>query len=227
MSSKIPRKIHQVFLRFKDGKDLKDIDIFMKQKTITDTYCNDNNVDYKLWLEQDCIDLLQRYPQYIDLYNNFRHEIQKVDFIRYLILYDEGGIYIDLDICPINSIDELLKNDIFFVRWNNDKRKLPYNAVLGSIAKHPVYDNILSHLIESYEAKSKQEIYNTWTGRFVFQTTGHFMLNRVLKKYPQVRKLDILKIHDKGGKIVMDKCPVFEDYNASIWYNTGNQLYNK
>ena len=190
MSSKIPRKIHQVFLRFKDGKDLKDIDIFMKQKTITDTYCNDNNVDYKLWLEQDCIDLLQRYPQYIDLYNNFRH-------------------------------------DIFFVRWNNDKLELPYNAVLGSIAKHPVYDNILSHLIESYEAKSKQEIYNTWTGRFVFQTTGHFMLNRVLKKYPQVRKLDILKIHDKGGKIVMDKCPVFEDYNASIWYNTGNQLYNK
>ena len=222
----IPRKIHQVFIQFKQGKPLKDIPIFKQQVDITRIYCNQNDIDYQLWGEEDCKKLLSKYPQYIDLYTNFREEIQRIDFIRYLILYDEGGLYIDCDICPINDIDELLKNDIFFVRWNNDKRQLPYNAVLGAEPQHIVYSEIIKHLIESYEAKSKQEIYNTWTGRFVFQTTGHFMINRVLKKFKNVKKLDILKIHDDGGNIISDKCPVFEDYNASIWYNNGNQKYN-
>ena len=215
----IPRKIHQVYGCFEDDVELHTIPIFKKQTDLTRKYCNDNDVEYKLWLSSDCRDLLQRYPQYIDLYNNFRHKIQRADFIRYLILYDEGGIYVDCDICPINSIDELLKNDIFFVRWNNDKRELPYNAVLGSIEKHPVYDNILSHLIESYETKSKQEIYNTWKGRFVFQTTGHYMLNRVLKKYPQVKKLDILHIKNDIKQIdIIGDNPLFLDFNASEWY---------
>ena len=45
------------------------------------------------------------------------------------------------------------------------------------------------------------------------------MLNRVLKGYPDVKKLDILKIYNKGGEVISDVCPIFEDYNASIWYS--------
>ena len=60
-------------------------------------------------------------------------------------------------------------------------------------------------------------------------TTGHYMLQRVLKKYPDIKKLDILKIHNKGGaEIIGDVCPIFEDYNASVWYGgDGNDLIKK
>ena len=221
----IPRIIHQVYIPFEDNKSLEDIPIFKSLVDKTTEYCKEQEVKYKMWGTKECSELLSKYPQYIDLYDNFRHMIQKVDFIRYLILYDEGGLYVDCDICPINSIDELLKNDIFFVVWNNDKRKLPYNAVLGAEANHEVYRSILEHLVESYHSKSKQSIYDKWVGRFVFQTTGHYMLQRVIKRYNNIKKLDILKIHDKAGDIISDKCPVFEDYNASIWYNNGNQMY--
>ena len=218
----IPRKIHQVFIKFKQGKELNDIPIFTSQIEKTKSYCMDNKISYKLWLAKDCDELLQTYPQYIDLYTNFREEIQRVDFIRYLILYDQGGIYVDCDISPIansEDIDELFTNDIFFVRWNNDKRALPYNAVLGSQAKHIVYDNLLNHLIQSYEEKSKLPIYDKWVGRFVFQTTGHYMIQRVLKKYPMVKKLDILHVINPIKQIeIIGENPLFLDNNASEWY---------
>ena len=215
----IPRIIHQVFIQFKQGEPLKDIPIFKQQVDITRQFCNQNDIDYQLWGEEDCKKLLSKYPQYIDLYTNFREEIQRIDFIRYLILYDEGGLYIDCDICPINDIDELFEKDQFFVRWHDDKRQLPYIAVLGSVKNSTLYGEIIEHLVTSYKEKSTMEIYKKWIGRFVFQTTGHYMLQRVLKNYPQVERLDILKINNKKGEIIQGENPLFEDYNISYWFN--------
>jgi len=215
----IPRIIHQVYGTFEDDVQIEDIPIFAQQVSKTKQFCKSHDIQYKMWDAYMCRELLQQYPvRWTTLYNNFREKIQRADFIRYLILYHEGGLYVDCDICPINCVDEILKNDIFFVKWNNDKKELPYNAVLGSVKGHVVYDNILTHLEDSYYQKIKNDIYETWKGRFVFQTTGHFMVNRVLKKHPYVKKLDILKVYGKGGEIISDVCPVFEDYNASIWY---------
>lgn len=222
------QKIHQIFIKFKQGKELEDIDVFRNQVLRTNKFCELYNIEYQLWKEYDCEKLINKYPQYRQLYDNFKHEIQKVDFIRYLILYDEGGIYIDCDVCPIGAVFDLFKMNEFFVKWNDDKRKLPYNAVLGSVAKNKLYEDIFEEIIRSVEEKDKIEIYDKWVGRYVFQTTGHYMLQRVLKKYKDVKKLDILKIHKKGGiEIISDVCPIFEDYNASIWYNDSpNNLLN-
>ena len=54
-------------------------------------------------------------------------------------------------------------------------------CLLGTQKNNSLYADILEHCEESYYAKRKQSIYKTWKGRFVFQTTGHFMLQRVLK----------------------------------------------
>ncbi len=212
--------IHQVFLQFKQGNDLDNIPVFKMMTERTQAYCNQKNINYKLWRETECNNLINKYPHFKELYENFREEIQRVDFIRYLILYDEGGIYLDCDVAPIGDVSSLFMLKEFFVRWNDDKRQLPYNAVLGTHSKNVLYEDIFKEIIKSNNEKSKMEIYDKWRGRFVFQTTGHYMLNRVLKKYKDIPKLDILKIHKKGGiDIISDIQPIFEDYNASIWYN--------
>ena len=77
----------------------------------------------------------------------------------------------------------------------------------------------MEHSRESFHKLSKKEIYKTWKGRFVFQTTGHFMLQRVLKKNKIKGYLDIVKIHTKEGKIVQGSNPLFEDTSASVWYD--------
>ena len=145
----------------------------------------------------------------------------RIDFGRYLILWNFGGIYIDLDICIIKnkSIQSLFDKKYFFVKWADDKRSLPYNAVLGTQKEIDLYKDILNHCKESYYEKRKQAIYKKWKGRFVFQTTGHYMLQRVLKKHKIKDFLNIMKIHSKSGKIIKGPNPLFEDANASVWYD--------
>ena len=214
----IPRILHQVYGTFEDNVDLNDIPLYASQVSKTRQFCETHTIDYKMWGSQECRELLNKYPQYIDTYNNFREKVMRADFIRYLILFDQGGLYVDCDICPIQSIDELLHKDVFFVRWNNDKHQLPYNAILGSVKHSNLYADILKHVCDSYDEKSKMEIYKTWKGRFVFQTTGHFMLQRVLKKYPTTERLDILKINTNKGEVIQGTNPLFEDYNVSYWF---------
>ena len=143
------------------------------------------------------------------------------DFIRYCILYHEGGIYIDCDIHPIKDIQYLFKMPFFFVRWPNDKRNLPYNAILGSTKGHPLYKEILEECKKSYREKKNKSIYKQRKGRFIFHVTGHYMLQRVLKrnKVPLKNILNILRIHTKSGKTVQGPHPLFVDSNASIWYS--------
>ena len=219
----IDRKIHQVYGVFNDGVSIESIPIFHQQVSKTQQFCQTNDIIYKMWDNEACNELINKYPEYKELYENFRFPIQKADFIRYLILYDTGGIYVDCDIAPIADINNLFEMNEFFVVWHNDKKLLPYNAVLGSVPNSELYKDILKHIEESYIEKSSMDIYTTWTGRFIFQTTGHYMLKRVLKRYPDIQFLDILKINSKKGTIIQGESPLFEDYNVSYWFNPKNK----
>tara|TARA_R110001599_G_scaffold342117_1_gene563575 strand:+ start:314 stop:1291 length:978 start_codon:yes stop_codon:yes gene_type:complete len=209
--------VHQVYGVFDDGVPIEDIPTFHKQVEKTKQYCLTNDIIYKMWGKQEADELINKYPEYKKLYENFRFPIQKADFIRYLILYDQGGVYIDCDIAPIHDINHLF-NTVFFVRWNDDTKQLPYNAVLGTTRDNPLYQDILQHIQTSYYEKSKMDIYDKWKGRFVFQTTGHYMLNRVLKKHKDIPKLDILTINSKNGTVIQGDAPLFEDFNVSYWF---------
>ena len=215
----IPRIIHQCFGIFQDGKSLSDIPIFEECNEKTIKFARENHYDYRLWDHQDAINLIHKYyPQYKQLWEDFTQPIMKADFIRYLILYHYGGIYIDMDIYPIQPFDELLDNQQVFSCWSNDTKSLPYNALMMSEKHNVVFWDIAAHSKISFYDKIKIDVYQEWKGRLVFQTTGHFMINRVLKKY-KIKPMDILKINSKDNTIISGDNPYFEDYNASIWYN--------
>tara|TARA_B110000881_G_C18554461_1_gene506026 strand:- start:1128 stop:1640 length:513 start_codon:yes stop_codon:yes gene_type:complete len=156
--------------------------------------------------------------QFKRIYYEFEQDIMRIDFARYLILYRFGGIYVDLDICMLGkSIKHLFQRDYFFVRWSDSH--LPYNAILGTQKNNPLYREILKHCEESYDEKKKNKIYKTWKGRFVFQTTGHFMLQRVLRKHKIKDFLDIIRIKTKDGRVVQGSNPLFEDTSSSVWFD--------
>jgi mannosyltransferase OCH1-like enzyme len=218
----INKTIHQVYGIFDDGIPLKDIDIFYKNVHKTKQFCKKHKIKHKMWNLSMATKLVKtHFKEYLDLWNDFSVPIMRADFIRYCILYKYGGMYVDCDIHPIKKIDHLFSKEHFFVRWNDDKKHLPYNAILGGQKGARIYDEILKHCKESYYEKIKQPIYKKWKGRLVFQTTGHYMLQRVIKdqNVPLSDILDILKIHTKSGKIVQGIHPLFEDSNASTWYS--------
>mgnify|MGYP003654331262 CR=1 FL=1 len=220
----IPRIIHQVYGIFDDGICIEEIGIFHKNTSITKEFCDNNNIGYQLWDLRDSEILIDKYPEYKEIWNKFRFPIQRADFIRYLILYDQGGIYVDCDIYPTTNIDELFLKEQFFVRWNNDSK--PYNAVLGSIQQNIVYKNIINNCVTDTLRCQSMKVYDNWKGRLVFQTTGHFGLMRSLKQ-SKIKKesfLDILEIvNDMKGHRVVGENPLFYDENASLWWDTMKQ----
>ena len=218
--------IHQVFWVFKNGQPLEEIPKYKDNVEATQEFCKTNDIEYKLWGLKECEKLVyQEFPEYIDLWKNFRYEIQRVDFIRYCILYQFGGLYIDCDIRPVKNLELVFKDKLFFVHWSNDEKKLPYNAVMGAHQGQELFLDILKECERSYLEKSKMEIYDTWKGRFIFQTTGHHMLERVMKKQKMNKNKyfhDCLYIDNpekKGMSAIgeMNKS-LFFDSNASVWF---------
>lgn len=212
----IPKILHQVFLGF-DTPNISDIPIYSKcQKQTKKCLKTYGKWKYKLWTDQQCENLVENYyPEFIQLWNDFTQPIMKADFIRYLILHHEGGIYLDLDIYPIKNFNSLLNKSEIFTTWHNDTRKLPYNALLGSRKNNPLFMEIAHHSKKSFYEKSKT-LPPSWKGRLVFHSTGHYMLKRVLKRHNIIPN-DLLRIYKKGYTIEGNN-PFFADFNASIWY---------
>ena len=55
------------------------------------------------------------------------------NYLRYKVLYEYGGIWVDTDIELLRSIEELLKFKCFFVYEDYDNERSINNAVMGSI----------------------------------------------------------------------------------------------
>jgi len=228
-------KVHQVYGIFNDKVPLKKIDVFYKNVLITKDYCKNKypEIGYKMWNLKECDKLINdHFKKYKRLWSKLKmhdddpgahpasNPIMAADFIRYCILHKYGGIYIDCDIHPIGDIRPLFNEPYFFVHWDNDKRKLPYNAVMGSKKSEPLFLDILKECEESYNDRVTKSIYKQRKGRFVFHVTGHYMLKRVLKKnkVPSNAIQNILKIHTKSDGIIEGPKALFVDANASVWY---------
>ena len=67
------------------------------------------DVHFLEWREDRCF--MAGHAEYRDVYNSYPYAVQRWDMIRYLILYEYGGIYADLDYECIDALDSLLENE--------------------------------------------------------------------------------------------------------------------
>jgi len=217
----IPRKIHQIFWSFTasgaDPKELNDIPKFKECTDKTKEFAKKYGYEYKLWDLKDCEEFLVEYfVEYIDLWNEFRYPIQKCDFIRYLILFIHGGWYLDCDVYPLQDLSPLENNNQCFTTWHIDHKRLPYNAVMGSNFRNPLFIDIMRDVENRTYEKQSQKIYDKWIGRLVFQTTGHWMLKRHV---PKEDIHDLLTVFNEHKHIdCSSHNPYFHDSNISSWY---------
>lgn len=86
----VPKVLHRTLLWDKEiPKDIFPLyDKFNKQNS---------GWEVKLWKSDDAYKLLDKYG-FRELYDSYTVKVQKADFIRYLIIYDQGGCYCDFDI---------------------------------------------------------------------------------------------------------------------------------
>jgi mannosyltransferase OCH1-like enzyme len=171
--------IHQLFGFLGDTEMPK---MFSDNQILVKKFCKDNDYEYKLWTPTDVNEILEDYSKYIDMYDNVRYPIQKVDIIRFLILHKYGGVYLDLDIQP--KIEKL-KNYSFACcyRYVHKNNKFLYEIeVLQSDTKNPILLNYLDYVKTQISEKNNIDVYNKWKARYVYQTTGPMCFTRFIKQ---------------------------------------------
>lgn len=206
---KLPKKIHQIWL----GSPFPD-----KYKAYTDSWKEFHpDWEYHLWTDAEGVDMPRR-----DLYDYIKNPGQKSDFLRYHILNQFGGLYVDTDFECLKPFDSLSYAE-FLVGVGYPARPQLCIGLIGSIPGHPIIASLVSSLDtvrrKNCRAISETTGVNFFTSVFFRQVTEHTPGVVVLPTdyfYPFSNKMR----HQKNGKDYIKDCSYAIHYWDVSWHPT-------
>lgn len=162
----IPKIIHQIWL----GDQSKRPDKFIQ------TWKDQNPTwEHKLWTDDNLPEI--RCKKQFDLCPSLPG---KADILRYQLLYDQGGFFIDADSECVNPLDDFLLDNECFCCWENEevRKGLMANGYLASVKDCRLMDLIMKR-VETFENMNYHPL-ETWS------ITGPLLLTNTvyLNVYP-------------------------------------------
>lgn len=170
----IPKIIHQIW------ENEEKAEAPVRLRILTETWKIKNpQWKYHLWTGAEMNKLVEtEFPGFWPIYRSLEYPIQRLDVIRYLILYTYGGVYADLDTECFRPLDELFEHRAFCFgeepEGNNihlDLMRFVGNALMASSEKHPGWLAVLEEVRLSLKRKYKIQT--------VLNTTGPLMISRI------------------------------------------------
>jgi len=128
-TTRIPKIIHQIWLGSEFPERLKRF-----QQTWIEYH---PDWKYRLWTEEDVKLLNMRFPE---LYKQETKYSKKSNILRYEILYQFGGVYIDTDVECLKPFDVLHENYDFYAGISQLDEGIVYigSAIIGAKPGHPI-----------------------------------------------------------------------------------------
>jgi mannosyltransferase OCH1-like enzyme len=171
----IPPKIHFIF--FPDLYAVRPSGpVIAHAGSDAPSICIDRNPNFtiKIWDTNEARRLLEdHYAWFLPVYDGYRHPIQRVDAIKYFILWHYGGIYLDLDISCRKGLQPLLD----FPAWMPRASPLGVNNdAMAARAGHP----LMWRMIESLRRRDRNLV-SSWLT--IFWTTGPKFVSDMLREY--------------------------------------------
>jgi len=133
------------------------------QENINSIKNNHKEWTYKLWDEIEILKLLQTKKEWIDTYYQFIYMHQKIDFARYVILLNQGGVYLDIDVIsvrPLNGLIEKFKEynlilsklnaNIIESYLSNYVPEIINNGIILSSKNNPVIEKLINNIISNH-----------------------------------------------------------------------------
>ena len=144
--------------------------------------------------------VVTHYPEYWDAYNRYPYNVQRWDAIRYLILDQMGGMYVDFDYESLEPIDSLLagRSCCFAMEPQShcrifNREVMFNNALMACIPNHPFMKKIIKRVfsgeVVDYRGTSKDVC--------VWKTTGPWNLIDLYEQASDEEKSSIYLIPDK------------------------------
>jgi mannosyltransferase OCH1-like enzyme len=154
-AERIPKKIHQIWL----GSKLPD-----KYKRFTETWQQFHPAwEYRLWEDNDADSIKMANKDVFDTCNN---NGMKSDILRYEILRQQGGIYVDTDFECLKAFDDLLYLN-FFTGISYDAAMVLYIGLIATIPNHPIIVHCCNDMHTNYNGNDAMTIMDL-TGPYYF-----------------------------------------------------------
>lgn len=143
---KIPKIIHQIWLGSPFPEEFK----LLQQSWIE--YHLDRGWMYKLWTDEDVAQLQLYNQEFYDATDNYG---VKSDILRWELLYNFGGVYIDTDYECLRSLDELhYTYDFYTALQPLDTSFIQLGAALvGSRPGHPILEHCIATIKDDWHHK--------------------------------------------------------------------------
>jgi mannosyltransferase OCH1-like enzyme len=99
---------------------------------------------YMFWTDETARAFIaKQFPEYLANFDSYPYNIQRVDAMRYFILYHYGGIYLDMDVGCRQSLDPLRRFPAILPRTD------PFglsNDVMMAAPNHALFENMILEL---------------------------------------------------------------------------------
>ena len=134
--------------------------------------------EHRLYDDADCRQFIQTHfePEVLEAYNCLVPGAFKADLWRYCILYEKGGVYVDIKFqCePGFSFEDILsKGENLYIREYNHKGTglyphILYTGVIASKPKNPVFQKCIRQIVENCKNRYYGPEHTAPTGPYLF-----------------------------------------------------------
>lgn len=103
--------------------------------------------EYRLWTDSNMDLYVQtNHPELYPVYSGFDRHIMRVDVFRYVLMYDFGGLYCDLDyefVRPFDYADTQVVLSLEYDQSYGDEVDQVANYIFASVPRHELWKDIL------------------------------------------------------------------------------------
>jgi len=151
-------------------------------------------------------------PRFVSVFDALLPGAYKADFFRYLVLFKDGGVYVDVDVMLNTNLDTFITPDLAFfspldaVGTFADEQYCLWNGLLGSAPAHPALANVIE-----------------WMVNLVSNRGDMYDMEQTVCSFSGVDKLENWKIRAEPGLMLSGPCALGLAVNNAL----GNEPLSK
>ena len=175
----VPRIIHQTAPRDKSRWHA----VWKEcQKTWMTHFVQDRQWSYRMWTDEDIdVFMKEEFPWFYERFQAYPKNIQRIDMVRYFILYRYGGIYADMDMrCNKYFMDVVDHSRVSIVESGYKQWETVQNSLMISPPGDPFWMKVIAEAMLRAQNSNPDVMY----------TTGPILLSDVYAK--QEKNVDLL-----------------------------------
>lgn len=186
MTTTIPKIIHHIWIQGQENLPKKE------SQTINDIINLNPSWQHILWDDVSIRKLLNSYPELLNKYNDvdklpssydINNYASMSDIARWVILYEQGGCYMDVDVECITSLDSIVKNvpnKIPMIAIGLLKPGIYSSQFILSTVKAPTWLKVFENVIN---ATTKEELGESMSKTLETDTNNYILDKSDLSMY--------------------------------------------